>query len=70
MAFQSHIDKKFMGDLPTHVQQSIYIDFIFKDFLYRYKRLFTLRYKNRQLSFHDEIYCKFIVSFCKNLEPR
>ena len=40
VAFQSEIDKRFMGELPDVVTQQIYIDYVYKDFVYLFKDRF------------------------------
>lgn len=35
-AFTTDLDKRFMGELPESVTQTIYIDYLFKDFVYKF----------------------------------
>jgi hypothetical protein len=39
-AVNDEADVRFMSELPYYVQGQIYIDYLFKDFLYKYKRYF------------------------------
>jgi len=43
-AFSTSIDKRFMQELPEVTVQQIYIEYVFKDFLYKFGH--TFRYKN------------------------
>ena len=36
----SVIDKRFMSELPDYIVQEIYIQYLFGDFLYKYKQWF------------------------------
>lgn len=39
-AMQDENEKKFMRDLPDYVQQQIFVDYLFSDFLYKYRSYF------------------------------
>lgn len=68
-------DLKFMRDLPDYVQQNIYIDYIFSDFLYRYRNYFKadpylMKLSNKNIYAVDPDKREFLVEFVKKLEPR
>ena len=68
-------DQKFMKDLPDYVQQNIYIDYLFSDFLYRYRNYFKadpylMKLRKKNLYAEDPDKREFLVNFVKKLEPR
>jgi hypothetical protein len=61
-----------MSELPDATIQSIYISFLFRDFLYIFDSFFTIQIDSSGtiISRDDYFYRQFIVSFLQNLEPR
>lgn len=45
VAMQSEIDLRFLSELPDTITQKIYIEYLFKDFLYMFKNIFRVRTK-------------------------
>jgi len=76
-AISSEQDIRFMDELPYYVQSEIFVDYLFNDFLYKYKAYFKIEfegnaYKKLQLrnENHELKHRKFLVEFVKRLEPR
>lgn len=67
-----------MKELPKHIRQDIYRDFLFKDFLYLFKTHFKLVKHDTGLgltnksvySWEDNQYQQFMIKLLQNLEPR
>mmetsp|Transcript_37524 Transcript_37524/g.57481 ORF Transcript_37524/g.57481 Transcript_37524/m.57481 type:complete len:550 (+) Transcript_37524:1340-2989(+) len=77
-AMSSSQDIRFMDELPYYVQGQIFIEYLFNDFLYKYKYYFEAEQES-----HKEVMArlinnestnlqkrKFLVEFVKRLEPR
>ena len=43
IAFKNECDQRFLDELPTGTVQSIFIDFLFKDFLYKFRDIFQIQ---------------------------
>lgn len=75
-AIQSDEDMRFMKELPKHIRQDIYRDFLFKDFLYLFKTHFKLVKQDAGVtnksvySWEDNQYQQFMIKLLQNLEPR
>ena len=73
-ALRSKEEKHILKQLPQSVTRKLYLEFLFRDFLYTFKVYF--RMNNPLLSIKgqalgdDSRYKKFIVQVCHNLEPR
>jgi len=48
-AFVTDLDKRFMSELPESVTQTIYIDYLFKDFVYKFKYITMYECRTRGL---------------------
>lgn len=66
-----------MDELPYYVQGEIIIDYLFTDFLYKYRTYFipkNIDIKNNPSSykdlFQDQKMRGFLVDFVKTMEPR
>ena len=69
-----------MSELPFTVQEQIYIDYLYADFLVKYRPYLEppnkiCRNKGALLQirlsgFHDQLHREFLVNFVKVLEPR
>jgi hypothetical protein len=73
-AFRDPEDTQHYSQLPEHVQQSIYKDFLFQPFLLRFKRTFDIpnMMNPNQYSFYsfeDQVYRDFMMHIMSNLEP-
>ena len=73
-ALKSEADQRFMDELPYNVQGEIVIDYLWNDFLYRYRSYFhalkPLRENKLTEAFKTKELRGFIVDFVKILEPR
>lgn len=76
-AIQSEEDMRFMKELPKHIRRDIYKDFLFKDFLYIFKRHFRLVREDRLTkletsywNWEDNVYQQFMTTLLMKLEPR
>lgn len=76
IAFQSDIDKRFMHELPDIVTHQIYIDYVYKDFVYMFKNLFKYidmdkkSYHIRNSDLDNFNFRRHLVELLKGLEPR
>jgi hypothetical protein len=72
--FSSDSDKEMILNLPEVVVHSIFIDYLFREFLYRFRFLFIHKYtgtKRHHHHHHNDInYKRYLVKFLQNLEPR
>ena len=64
-----------MDELPYYVQGEIVIDYLFTDFLYKYRSYFISKNIDNSPSnykdvFQDQKMRKFLVDFVKTMEPR
>jgi hypothetical protein len=63
-----------MSELPKNVRRDIYVDFLFKDFLYLFKSQFTFykeEYGERMpYTWADNNYQQFMIKFLTHLKPR
>lgn len=71
---RSKEEKHILKQLPQSVTRRLYLEFLFRDFLYTFKVYFRmndplLSIKGQALG-DDSRYKKFIVQVCHNLEPR
>ena len=48
-AFTTDLDKRFMSELPETVSQTIYIDYLFKDFVYQFKYITVYKCNHKGL---------------------
>lgn len=72
-AFVTESDIRFISELPESTVAQIYIDYLFKDFLYKYKSyiLGTMSVNVEQLSEEHSAKTRiFLVKFVRCLEPR
>jgi hypothetical protein len=74
-AITPEYEKKFMRDLPDYVQQNIFVDYLFSDFLYRYRNYFKadpylMKLRKKNIYAEDPDKREFLVEFVKKLEPR
>ena len=52
LAFKSDDDQRFLSELPTQTVEQIYIDYLFRNFLYIYKSFFlSVTLNNRRINF-------------------
>ena len=76
IAFKKESDQRFLDELPVTTVQSIFIDYLFKDFLYKFKDLFQIHIQlpsstqTIMLVPSDHKWRQFVVKFLKTLEPR
>ena len=75
MAFKDEQDITIFEQLPEEVRQMIYQEFMFKEFLWTYRRTFTFpnKYNENQPSFYTwnhQVYRNFMIDMLRNLEPR
>ena len=66
LAFKSETDERFMSELPDVTVQSIYIEFLFRDFLYKFDNFFIIKdNENHKVKINkdDFFYRQLIVSF-------
>lgn len=75
IAFRDDQDISMFDQLPEEVQETMYVDFLFKDFLYEFKRLFTFNNINCPhqpafFSYSDYHYRGFMLNLLSCLEPR
>ena len=60
--------------IPTQVVDSIYADFLFRDFLQQYRKFFQIAKQTENLhsryTWFDDHYRFFMLEILKNLEPR
>jgi hypothetical protein len=73
-AFREDEDIQHYYQLPDHVRQNIYKDFLFKPFLQRFKKTFDIpnMINPKQYSFYtfnDQVYSDFMMDIMQNLEP-
>jgi len=85
-AMKSEQDKRFLSELPKEIRVAIYKDFLFHNFLYKFKFFFTIRkndlmqniivksiMRKKSLGTYewtDRHYCSFMIRFLSCLEPR
>lgn len=85
-ALASERDLRFMNGLPVTIQQQILVDYLFSDFLYKYKSYFTNNFYNPndiyikkkdgepinkfKIEQKEASYRRFLSEFVKKLEPR
>jgi hypothetical protein len=74
-ALTTDIDKKFLKGLPEYIQSDIFVDYIFSDFLYRYRNYFrpeshVWKLKKKNIYAQDPEQKAFLVEFVQKLEPR
>lgn len=73
-ALKSEEDQRFMDELPYNVQSEIIIDYLWNDFLYKYRSYFTalkpLKENKLTEAFKTKNLRGFICNFVKVLEPR
>lgn len=70
LAFKSDSDIRFISELPDSTVQQIYIDYLFRDFLYQYNHFLRISVKGRPLRLDDPKYRVFLVELVRCLEPR
>ena len=70
LAFKSDSDIRFISELPDSTVQQIYIDYLFRDFLYQYNHFLRVSVKGRALRVDDPKYRVFLVELVRCLEPR
>lgn len=74
IAFKKESDQRFLNELPVGTVQSIFIDYLFKDFLYKFKDLFQIEIQSggqkQMLLPTDYKWRQFMVAFLNKLEPR
>lgn len=74
LAFKKEGDQRFLDELPVGTVQSIFIDFLFKDFLYKFNDLFELEINIggtvQKLMPSNYKWREFMVIFLNTLEPR
>jgi len=75
-AINSIEGERFMSELPMGVQIEIYVDYLFCDFLFKYRFYFRPKKANKKILIewittdNDNKHREFLVDFCKFLEPR
>jgi len=80
-AVSCETDIKLLEQLPTDVKRKIYSDFLFKTFIYNFKKFFdfpketankddTIRIDYSFFTWNDVQYQNFMIDILKNLEPR
>lgn len=73
-ALKSEEDIRFVNELPVTVQSEIIIDYLWNDFLYRYrfyfKALKPLKEQKLTEAFKTQSIRSFICDFVRILEPR
>lgn len=72
-AFASNIDKKFMDQLPETTVQQIYIDYVFQDYVYKFRHQFRYKSKVGQTIFlqrEDPAFRPHLLKLLKELQPR
>lgn len=70
MASKSDEDLRFINELPNSTKQAIYIDYLFQNFLYKFKDFFKIEKNGYVLQKTDLKWRQFIVKFLDSLEPR
>lgn len=70
MASKSDEDLRFINELPNSTKQAIYIEYLFRDFLYKFNDFFTVVKNGSILQKTDIKWRQFIVRFLDCLEPR
>ena len=70
MAFKSENDMRFLQELPEITVQEIYIDYLFRDFIFQFKHIFLIEFRGRVLEQDDQRFRRFMVQFLNCLEPR
>jgi hypothetical protein len=70
LAMKSEQDLRFLSELPENTVQHIYINYLFKDFLYSHRNFFKVMKNDIPLTSEDLSYRVFLVKFLNCLEPR
>lgn len=70
MAIKSDEDIRFLEELPISTRQSLFIDYLFKEFLYKFGDFFKLEHNGILLTKSDSKWREFIYKFLYTLEPR
>ena len=70
LAFKTDSDIRFISELPDSTVQQIYIDYLFRDFLYQYHQFLKVNVKGRPMRVEDPKYRVFLVNLVRCLEPR
>lgn len=73
LAFESALDKHIVKELPEWVLQNIYINYLYRNFIYQFQLLF--RYRNKQnkivsCNFHNLKFREEVMFMLMNLRPR
>ena len=56
--------------MPESTKQAIYIDYLFQEFLYKFKDFFSIEKNGQPMQKSDLKWRDFIVKFLDCLEPR
>ena len=73
-AINSSAGERFMSELPMSVQIEIYVDYLFSDFLFKYRFYFRPKKIQNKIEWitidNDNKHREFLVDVVKFLEPR
>jgi len=72
-AFKTVEDQRFMNELPKGMRRHIYLNYLFKDFLYFFRPYFSFplfRGGNLKMDQGDPRFQGFLMALVKYLEPR
>ena len=61
---------RFLQELPENTVQKIYIDYLFKNFMYNFRTFMKIKFKGRIMRITETKYRIFLVKFLSCLEPR
>ena len=70
LGVKSEEDIRFLEELPISTRQSLFIDYLFKEFLYKFGDFFKLEHNGILLNKSDSKWREFIYKFLYTLEPR
>ena len=70
LAIKSETDMRFLQELPEVTVQKIYIDYLFKNFMYNFRTFLKIKRKGKMMQKTDNKYRVFLVKFLSCLEPR
>ena len=61
---------QLLDQLPEEVIHSIYLDYLFRDFLYKFRSIFRETVNGKPIDTYDLNYKQLIIHLLRHLEPR
>lgn len=70
LAIKSETDMRFLQELPEVTVQKIYVEYLFKNFMYKFRQFLKIKRKGKIMLRTENKYRVFLVKFLSCLEPR